>query len=75
MFDGDTLFCLATGKRDLPDTPGFFAAPKAQALNEVCRAAADCLARAIVRAVLEACSLGRTKAFRDLNAVENNHRD
>ncbi len=63
MFDGDTLFCLATGKRELPDTAGFFAAPKAQALNEVCRAAADCLARAIVRAVLEACSLGRSNGL------------
>jgi L-aminopeptidase/D-esterase-like protein len=66
MFDGDTLFCLATGRRDLPDTPGFFVAPKAQALNDVCRAAADCLARAIVRAVLEARSLHTMMAFRDL---------
>ncbi len=73
MFDGDTLFCLATGKRELPDTPGFFAAPKAQALNEVCRSAADCLARAIVRAVLEACTLGQTTAFRDLQTVEKIH--
>jgi L-aminopeptidase/D-esterase-like protein len=74
MFDGDTLFCLATGKRDLPDTPGFFAAAKAQALNDVCRAAADCLARAIVRAVLEAFSLGQATAFQDLTALEKINR-
>lgn len=70
MFDGDTLFCLATGKSELPDTAGFFAAPKAQALNEVCSAAADCVCRAIVRAVLEAQSLAGTKAFRDLEPME-----
>ena len=70
MFDGDTLFCLSTGRRDLPDTAGFFAAPKAQAINDVCRAAADCLCRAIVRAVLEARSLGSITAFRDLDTMD-----
>lgn len=67
MFDGDTIFCLATCRRELPDTPGFFAAPKAQSLNEVGRAAADCMSRAIVRAVLEAHSTASITAFRDLN--------
>jgi L-aminopeptidase/D-esterase-like protein len=66
MFDGDTIFCIATGKRELPDTPGFFAAPKAQALIDVGRAAADCMSRAIMRGVLEATSLGESIAFRDL---------
>lgn len=66
MFDGDTIFCLATGSRPLPDSQGFFAAPKAQALNELGRAAADCFARAIVRAVLKAESLGEMRAFRNL---------
>jgi L-aminopeptidase/D-esterase-like protein len=66
MFDGDTIFCLATGRKPLPETPGFFAAPQAQSLNELGRAAADCLSRAIIRAVLEADSLGKMKAFRDL---------
>jgi L-aminopeptidase/D-esterase-like protein len=45
---------------------GFFAAPKAPALNELGRAAADCMSRAIVRAALEAHSLGNMTAFRDL---------
>jgi L-aminopeptidase/D-esterase-like protein len=66
MFDGDTIFCLAAGPHPLPEIEGFFAAPKAQALNELGRAAADCFARAIVRAVLRAESLGDMIAFRDL---------
>jgi L-aminopeptidase/D-esterase-like protein len=66
MFDGDTIFCMATNKKELPDTPGFFAAPKAMALIDVGRAAADCMTRAIMRAVLEATSLRRMIAFRDL---------
>ena len=66
MFDGDTIFCLATGKKDMPRMAGFFAAPQAAALNEIGRAAADCLARAVIRAILEAQSLGGMIAFRDL---------
>ena len=57
---------IATNKKELPDTPGFFAAPKAMALIDVGRAAADCMTRAIMRAVLEATSLRRMIAFRDL---------
>jgi L-aminopeptidase/D-esterase-like protein len=68
MFDGDTIFCLATGRKNLPDTPGFFAAPKAAMLNEIGRAAADCMARAIIRAILAARSLNNMTAFRDLPA-------
>ncbi|MBI5605404.1 MAG: P1 family peptidase, partial [Deltaproteobacteria bacterium] len=63
MFDGDTLFCLASNRRLLPDTPGFFAAPQAQALNELGRAAADCLTRAIMRGIFEATSLGAMTAL------------
>ncbi|MCU0579694.1 MAG: P1 family peptidase [Desulfobacterota bacterium] len=66
MFDGDTIFCLATGRKPLPETKGFFAAPHAQAINELGRAAADCFSRAVIRAVLEADSLGEMTAFRDL---------
>lgn len=66
MFDGDTIFCLATGKRELPDTPGFFAAPKAQAINELGRAAADCFCRAVMRGVALAESLGGMTALKDL---------
>ncbi|MEW6187742.1 MAG: P1 family peptidase, partial [Thermodesulfobacteriota bacterium] len=66
MFDGDTLFCMATGAIDLPRQSGFFAAPQAQALNDIGQAAADCMTRAIIRGVLEATSLGGMTAFRDL---------
>ncbi|MET9539572.1 P1 family peptidase [Streptomyces sp. NPDC006553] len=48
MNDGDTVFTLATGARELPEGPGPLA------LNEVLAAGADLVARAIVRAVLAA---------------------
>ena len=66
MFDGDTIFCLATGKRNLPESSGFFAAPSAQAINELGRAAADCAARAIIRGVLSAKGLAGIAAFGEL---------
>lgn len=66
MFDGDTIFCIATGERDLNQTKGFFRVPLAEALNEIGSAAADCVSRAIIRAILEAQGLGTIKAFRDL---------
>jgi len=66
MFDGDTIFSLSTASHELPETPGFFVAPKAQSLNEIGRAAADCMSRAIMRAVISAESLGEFKAFKDL---------
>ena len=67
MFDGDIVYCLATGKRPLPETPGFFAAPVAQAVNAIGHAAADCLARAIIRGILDAKSGYGLTAYRDLN--------
>jgi L-aminopeptidase/D-esterase-like protein len=66
MFDGDTIFCIATGAIDLPRQTGFFAAPQSQALNDIGRAAADCMTRAIIRGVLAATSLGGMTAFRNL---------
>ncbi len=66
MFDGDTIFCCATCKRDLPDTPGFFEVPKAPAINELGRAAADCVSRAIIHAIMKAETVGEMSAFRDL---------
>ena len=66
MFDGDTIFCMATNKKELPDTPGFFATPKAMALIELGRAAADCMTRAIIRAIFAATSSPNMIAFRDL---------
>ena len=68
MFDGDTIFCVATGKKDLPEVPGFFVAPQAQAVNDLGHAGADCMARAIIHAILSASSLADMTAFRDLEA-------
>jgi L-aminopeptidase/D-esterase-like protein len=66
MFDGDTIFCLATGRQSLPSTPGFFSAATARALSEVGQSAADCLARAILKGVLAATSMAGLTAFTDL---------
>ena len=66
MFDGDTIFCLATGTKPLPEMEGFFTAPQAPALNQLGAAAADCVSRAIMRAVLSASSLGGMIAWQDL---------
>jgi L-aminopeptidase/D-esterase-like protein len=69
MFDGDTIFCMATGEHNLKDSEGFFSVPMAEAMNEIGRAAADCMSRAIVRAVLDAHSMGKISAFRDLQSL------
>jgi L-aminopeptidase/D-esterase-like protein len=66
MFDGDTIFCLATARKKLPETQGVFVAPHAQALNELGHAAADCVSRAIIHGILNADSLGGITAFADL---------
>lgn len=70
MFDGDTIFCLATGRRALPEIQGFFPAGQAQAVNEIGHAAADCTARAIIHAVLNARSAGGMTAHRDLEDLD-----
>jgi L-aminopeptidase/D-esterase-like protein len=67
MFDGDIVFCLSTGSRPLPETAGFFAAPLAPAVNELGHAAADCLARAIIHAILDAESAYGMTAYHDLD--------
>lgn len=66
LFDGDIVFCLATGRRPLEAKPGFFAAPVAQAIIDIGHAAANCLARAIIRGMLDAESGYGLTAYRDL---------
>jgi len=66
MFDGDTLFCLATGIKPLPAMQGFLDVAQAQAITEIGHAAAECLSRAIIHAILAAHSLGEMTAFCDL---------
>ncbi|HEY0636822.1 MAG TPA: P1 family peptidase, partial [Pseudonocardiaceae bacterium] len=57
LYDGDTVFALATGRGGVPDGPG--------GLNELCAAAADVLERAIVRGVLEATTVAGVTSYRD----------
>jgi L-aminopeptidase/D-esterase-like protein len=57
-FDGDTVFVLATGRWRLPE-------PRAGALLRIGSAAADCTARAIMRGVYEAQSLGDLVCYRE----------
>ena len=66
MFDGDTVFCLGTGKKELHETEGFIAGQHPEALNGLGNAATDCLARAILQAIVSAESLAGIIAFRDL---------
>jgi L-aminopeptidase/D-esterase-like protein len=66
MFDGDTIFCMATGKKELPKAEGFFADSRAQAINDIGNAAAGCMTRAIIRGVLDAHSMAGMTAFCDL---------
>jgi L-aminopeptidase/D-esterase-like protein len=69
MFDGDTIFCMATGQQDLPEQSGFFTGAAAQAVSELGHAAADCMTRAIIHGILAAESMGSLTAFRDLESL------
>lgn len=55
-FDGDTVFALATAGRNTPVTP--------PVLSQIGSAAADCLARAVARAVWSATDVGQMRAYR-----------
>jgi L-aminopeptidase/D-esterase-like protein len=57
-FDGDTVFVLATGRWRLPES-------RAGAPLRIGAAAADCTARAIMRGVYEAQSLGDLVSYRE----------
>ena len=69
MTDGDTVFCMATGKKALPATDADYASRDLDAFNMLGHAAANCLARAIIQAVVSAESLGGMVAFRDLEDI------
>lgn len=56
-FDGDVVFSLATGRRPLTQPTDLF---------RIGALAADCLTRAIARAVYCAADLGETRAYRSL---------
>lgn len=68
MFDGDTVFGLATGDVDLGRAPAAMrsAASRQRAVNQVLVAAADTFAAACAHAVVAASARGVTPAYRDL---------
>jgi L-aminopeptidase/D-esterase-like protein len=68
MFDGDTIFGLATGEHDIGDAPAAMrSTPSRQsALNLILRAAADAFADACGHAVLAATMVGEAPAYADL---------
>ncbi len=69
MFDGDTVFALATGIHDLPaaSTVGFRTEGTRPALlNTILDAAAQCFAAACTQAVLSATAVGGPPAYQDL---------
>lgn len=67
MFDGDTVFALATGERELPEAKGPLGpAGRAAVLDRLCSAAARVFARAIVRGVLAAAPVPGLPAYRDV---------
>lgn len=66
--DGDTVFALATGALEMdpdPTTP-MSMSPEAALTTEVGAAAADCLARAVLVAVLAAETVAGIPTYRDL---------
>src|SRR5690606_24337910 len=65
--DGDTLFALATGAVPIPDAPLPAAfPPDLLVLDALCTAAAVCVERAVVDAVLSATAVAGIPAYRDL---------
>jgi L-aminopeptidase/D-esterase-like protein len=70
MFDGDTVFAVATGARAMAPADGPFGpVGRAGALDRLCTAAAEVFARAIVHGVLSASTLAGLPAYSDVWAV------
>ncbi len=59
LFDGDTVFALATAKKALEG-------PRALQVSRLGQIAADCMARAVARGVFEAESLGAARSYREV---------
>jgi L-aminopeptidase/D-esterase-like protein len=68
MFDGDTVFALATGEHELGDEPAAMrtTASRQRGLNQLLAAAADTFSAACTHAVLAAERRGEFPAYRDL---------
>ena len=68
MFDGDTVFALATGAVELGDAPAAMrSTPSRQAaVNLLLTAAGDVFAAACTHAVITATTIGEQLAYRDV---------
>ena len=68
MFDGDTIFGLATGEHELGSLPAAMrSTPSRQsALNLILQAAATTFAAACTHAVLAATAIGDTPSYTDV---------
>ncbi|MGD9057307.1 MAG: P1 family peptidase [Desulfobacterales bacterium] len=66
LFEGDTIFCMATGKQKFPEVPGYYGPLYARPVSDIGHAAANCLSRAIITAILKAKSMAGMTAFCDL---------
>jgi L-aminopeptidase/D-esterase-like protein len=66
LFEGDTIFCMSTAKRKIPEVSGYYGPVYARAVSDIGHAAADCMSRAIIRAILTAKSMAGKTAFCDL---------
>ena len=66
MFEGDSIFCMSTGEKKLPEASGSYIDPHALHLSEMGHAAANCMSRAIIHGVLSARSIPGMTAYRDL---------
>ncbi|MQA11158.1 MAG: hypothetical protein GEU98_21890 [Pseudonocardiaceae bacterium] len=66
MFDGDTVFALATGARPLSEETGVLGGPgRAAALNRLCASAAEVFTRSVLRGLLAARTVAGLRAYRD----------
>jgi L-aminopeptidase/D-esterase-like protein len=76
MFDGDTVFAVATKARELvPADAPFGPAARAGALDRLCVAAAETFARAIVHGVIRASPVPGLPAYSDVWPVSRSGRD
>jgi L-aminopeptidase/D-esterase-like protein len=70
LFDGDTIFGLATGDRPLPaagdPATRHLAGPRPATVNRLCGVAADVFATACTDAILNATTVGDLLAYRDV---------
>jgi len=62
LFDGDTVFALATGAKEVPE-------PRALFISRLGQIAADCMARAVGRGVYESETLGEARSYRQVFGI------